>query len=107
MPMTQRSVSESCSASACKFASISQYQISNNPSACLSSIVRNPFVLALLASADATYDISPAMCWSVIETNVGILVASIPSSKSLAKCYLPRLISDHSSKSGGAGLGTY
>jgi hypothetical protein len=108
MPLTQKSVSESCSASAsCKFASISQYQISNNPSVCFFSIVGTSFVPAPLASADATYDISPAIYWLVIKSNVGILAASIPSSNSLAKRYLPRLIGNRSFKPGGAGLGTY
>ena len=47
------------------------------------------------------------MYWSVIETNVGILAASIPSFKSLAKRYLPRLIGDYSSKTGAAARGTH
>lgn len=69
--------------------------------------MRITFVPALLASADATYDISPAMYWSVIETNIGILAASIPSFKSVANRYLPRLIGDYSSKTGDIGRGTH
>lgn len=37
------------------------------------------------------------MYWSVIETNVGILAASIPSFKVIAKRYFPRLVGDYSS----------
>lgn len=40
------------------------------------------------------------MYWSVIETNVGILAASIPSFKSLAKRYLPRLLGESSRNRG-------
>ena len=43
------------------------------------------------------------MYWSAIETNVGILAASIPSFKSLAKRCLPRLIGEYSSKTCGTG----
>lgn len=32
------------------------------------------------------------MYWSVIETNIGILAASIPSYKAIAKKYAPRLL---------------
>lgn len=46
----------------------------------------------MLTSEDATYVISGAMYWSVIETNVGILAASIPSYKAIAKKYMPRLL---------------
>ena len=73
-------------------------KLTNRNSACLSSIIRITFLPRLLSSSDATYAISPAMYWSVIETNIGILAASIPSFKSLFKRYLPRLIGDYSSK---------
>lgn len=75
----------------------------------------------LLASEDATFDISPAMYCkcnnnhslkcarltnktddfpgSVIETNIGILAASIPSFNPLFKRYMPHLIGDYSSSS--------
>lgn len=51
----------------------------------------------MLKSADFTYAISGAMYWSVIETNVGILAASIPSFKAIASRFLPRLIGEYSS----------
>lgn len=46
----------------------------------------------MLTSTDATWAITGAMYWSVIEINVGILAASIPSWKVLAKKYVPRLL---------------
>lgn len=46
----------------------------------------------MLSSADQTWVISNAMYWSVIETNIGILAASIPSYKAIAKKYAPRLL---------------
>jgi hypothetical protein len=52
----------------------------------------------LLTSPDATYAITDAMYWSVIETNIGILAASIPTFTPLAKRYLPRLIGANASK---------
>lgn len=51
----------------------------------------------MLSSTDYTYVISGAMYWSVIETNVGILAASIPSFKAIASRFLPRLIGEYSS----------
>ncbi|KAF2816329.1 uncharacterized protein BDZ99DRAFT_566171 [Mytilinidion resinicola] len=60
--------------------------------ACISSIVRITFIPQMLVSPDATYVISGAMYWSVIETNVGIAAASIPSFKALAKRYAPVLL---------------
>lgn len=53
----------------------------------------------MLVSTDATWAITGAMYWSVIETNIGILSASIPSWKVLAKRYVPRLL-------GSSGRGT-
>jgi len=46
----------------------------------------------MLSSSDSTWVISDAMYWSVIETNIGILAASIPSYKAIAKKYAPRLL---------------
>ena len=46
----------------------------------------------MLFSDDPTYVISGAMYWSVIESNVGILAASIPSYKIIAKMYAPKLL---------------
>lgn len=69
----------------------------------------------MLNSPDSTYVISNAMYWSVIETNVGIFAASIPSFKAIASRFLPRLIGEYSSQkkssygwsnSGGMGDGT-
>lgn len=37
------------------------------------------------------------MYWSAIETNVGILAASIPSFKALVKRYMPRFLGEYSS----------
>lgn len=51
----------------------------------------------MLSSADFTYAISGAMYWSVIETNVGILAASIPSFKAIASRFVPRFIGEYSS----------
>ncbi|KAG9248743.1 hypothetical protein BJ878DRAFT_531726 [Calycina marina] len=65
--------------------------------ACVSSIVRITFIPNLLKDADATWAITPAMYWSVVETNVAMLAASIPSFKPIAKRYLPRLLGDSSS----------
>ncbi|KAJ5770960.1 uncharacterized protein N7511_003011 [Penicillium nucicola] len=65
--------------------------------ACVSSIIRITYIPAMLSSADFTYAISGAMYWSVIETNVGILAASIPSFKAIASRFLPRFIGEYSS----------
>lgn len=54
----------------------------------------------MLTSTDATWAITGAMYWSVIETNIGILSASIPSWKVLAKRYVPRLLGASSSGAG-------
>jgi hypothetical protein len=51
----------------------------------------------MLTSSDATWAISGAMYWSVIEINIGILAASIPSFKAIASRFLPRLIGEYSS----------
>lgn len=50
----------------------------------------------MLTSADYTYAISGAMYWSVIETNIGIFAASIPSFKAIASRFLPRFIGEYS-----------
>ncbi|KAJ5753119.1 hypothetical protein N7520_010036 [Penicillium odoratum] len=65
--------------------------------ACVSSIIRITYIPAMLSSADYTYAISGAMYWSVIETNVGIFAASIPSFKAIASRFLPRFIGEYSS----------
>ena len=46
----------------------------------------------MLVSEDATWVITSAMYWSVIEINIGILAASIPSFKSIVRRYFPRLL---------------
>lgn len=73
-------------------------------STCISSIVRITYIPAMLTDEDATFVISNAMYWSVIETNIGILAASIPSFKALASRYAPGLLSSRqktvSNKSG-------
>lgn len=51
----------------------------------------------MLTSADYTYAISGAMYWSVIESNVGILAASIPSFKAIASRFVPRFIGEYNS----------
>jgi hypothetical protein len=51
----------------------------------------------MLSSADYTYAISAAMYWSVIETNIAIFAASIPSFKAIASRFLPRFIGEYSS----------
>ncbi|KAH7185152.1 uncharacterized protein B0J16DRAFT_414536 [Fusarium flagelliforme] len=60
--------------------------------ACISSIIRITYIPPMLRSTDQTWVISNAMYWSVIETNIGILAASIPSYKAIAKKYAPRLL---------------
>ncbi|KAJ5774854.1 hypothetical protein N7457_009750 [Penicillium paradoxum] len=65
--------------------------------ACISSIIRITYIPTMLTSEDATYAISGAMYWSVIETNVGIFAASIPSFKAIASRFLPRFIGEYSS----------
>lgn len=53
----------------------------------------------MLVNPDATWAISAAMYWSVIETNIGILAASIPTFKVIAKRYAPHLVGEYSSGS--------
>ncbi|KAI9931938.1 hypothetical protein ASPWEDRAFT_171934 [Aspergillus wentii DTO 134E9] len=65
--------------------------------ACVSSIIRITYIPAMLSSSDSTYAISGAMYWSVIETNVGIFAASIPSFKAIASRFLPHLVGEYSS----------
>lgn len=55
----------------------------------------------MLTSKDPTYVIAPPFYWSVIEINIGVLAASIPSFKPLAKRFLPRLIGESSYKQKG------
>lgn len=62
---------------------------------CISSIIRITFIPDMLTSTDQTWVIAKAMYWSVIETNVGILAASIPSFKVIAKRHLPRLLGSY------------
>jgi hypothetical protein len=50
----------------------------------------------MLTSADYTYAISGAMYWSVIETNIAIFAASIPSFKAIASRFIPRFIGEYS-----------
>ncbi|TLD30692.1 hypothetical protein PspLS_02110 [Pyricularia sp. CBS 133598] len=66
--------------------------------ACASSVIRITFIPAMLVSQDPTWDIAQPMYWSVIETNVGILAASIPSLKVIAKVYFPRLLGTQSGR---------
>ncbi|KAK7942755.1 uncharacterized protein PG986_011868 [Apiospora aurea] len=73
--------------------------------ACISSIVRITFVPQMLVDPDATWVISPAMYWSVIEINVGILAASIPSFKPIASRYMPRLLGSSYYGRGGSTTG--
>ncbi|EJT79952.1 hypothetical protein GGTG_05034 [Gaeumannomyces tritici R3-111a-1] len=75
-----------------------------------SGVICITFIPAMLASADPTWDIAQPMYWSVIETNVGILASSIPSTKVIAKRFFPRLLGSSSggprgSWSGGGGDG--
>jgi len=64
-------------------------------SACISSIVRITYIPPMLSSDDTTWVITNAMYWSVIEINIGILAASIPSFKALAARYAPRLLASY------------
>ncbi|KAI9041105.1 putative integral membrane protein Pth11-like [Aspergillus affinis] len=68
--------------------------------ACVSSIIRITYIPAMLTSPDTTHAISDAMCWSVIEINVGIFASSIPSFKAITSRFLPRLVGEYSSGKG-------
>ncbi|KAJ0166896.1 hypothetical protein CTA2_5349 [Colletotrichum tanaceti] len=70
--------------------------------ACISSIIRITFIPDMLVNEDATWAIAQPMYWSVIETNIGILAASIPSMKVIAKRYAPRLLGTSSNGHGGS-----
>nr|XP_036575727.1 uncharacterized protein CTRU02_14377 [Colletotrichum truncatum]KAF6782338.1 integral membrane protein [Colletotrichum truncatum] len=70
--------------------------------ACISSIIRITFIPDMLVNEDATWAITQPMYWSVIETNIGILAASIPSMKVIAKRYAPRLLGTSSNGHGSA-----
>ncbi|THW17903.1 integral membrane protein [Aureobasidium pullulans] len=59
---------------------------------CMSSIIRITYIPNMLFSKDQTWTISGPMYWSVIETNVGILTASMPAFKAIAKKYAPKLL---------------
>ncbi|KAJ4419478.1 hypothetical protein N0V82_004923 [Gnomoniopsis sp. IMI 355080] len=61
------------------------------------------YIPQMLVSTDATWAIAGAMYWSVIETNIGILSASIPSWKVLAKRYVPRLLGSSNGRGGTSG----
>lgn len=86
--------------------------VSKTNSACISSIIRITFIPQMLVDPDATWVISGAMYWSVIELNIGILAASIPSYKTIAKRYAPRLLGtssgggsrSHKKSTGGSGM---
>ncbi|KAL8383468.1 hypothetical protein RB595_010594 [Gaeumannomyces hyphopodioides] len=69
--------------------------------ACLASVIRITFIPAMLASKDPTWDIAQPMYWSVIETNIGILASSIPSTKVIAKRHFPRLLGSSRGPTGG------
>ena len=60
-------------------------------------MIRISFIPVMLTSKDPTYVIAPPFYWSVIESNIGVLAASIPSFKPLAKRFLPRIIGESSS----------
>lgn len=75
--------------------------------ACVSSIVRITYIPRMLSSADSTYVISNAMYWSVIETNIGILAASIPSMKVVVVAFLPKLLLDSSYRYGKKGSNSH
>ncbi|KAI1336384.1 integral membrane protein [Xylariaceae sp. FL0016] len=60
--------------------------------ACISSVVRIIFIPRILRSKDRTWAYTRALNWSVIEINTGILAASIPSYKAIAKRYVPKLL---------------
>ncbi|KAI4851797.1 integral membrane protein [Aureobasidium sp. EXF-8845] len=59
---------------------------------CVSSIIRITYIPGMLFSKDSTWTISGPMYWSVIEINIGILTASIPAFKAIAKKYAPKLL---------------
>lgn len=73
--------------------------------ACLASVIRITFIPAMLVSHDPTWDIAQPMYWSVIETNIGILASSIPSTKAIAKRYFPRLLGSSRTPGGVVGNG--
>lgn len=58
------------------------------------------YIPQMLFSKDQTWTITGAMYWSVIETNVGILTASLPAFKAIAKKYMPKLLGSSYDRSG-------
>jgi len=60
----------------------------------------------MLSSDDPTYVIAPPFYWSVIEINIGIMAASIPSFKPLAKRYIPYLLGESYHKGGNSYSGS-
>ncbi|OJJ45858.1 hypothetical protein ASPZODRAFT_119101 [Penicilliopsis zonata CBS 506.65] len=63
---------------------------------CIASIIRITYIPIMLTSPDSTYVISGAMYWSAIETNIGILTASMPSFKAILTHFLPDTLSQSS-----------
>ena len=60
----------------------------------------------MLKSADPTFVIAKPYYWSIIEINVAILAASLPSFKPLVKRFLPRLLGSSRGRSGSPGYGS-
>lgn len=57
----------------------------------------------MLKSTDPTLVIAKPYYWSIIEINIGVLAASLPSFKPLVKRFLPRLLGDSSYNRSGQG----
>ena len=66
--------------------------------ACVSSIVRVTFIPKMLVSTDTTYVIANPFSMSIVESCIGIVAASIPSMKPLAKKFLPRILGENTSE---------
>ncbi|KAF2402811.1 hypothetical protein EJ06DRAFT_310218 [Trichodelitschia bisporula] len=69
--------------------------------ACLTSMARIITVPKLLVTKDPSWTIATPTYWAIIECCVGIITASIPSLKPLAKRYIPRILGEPSGRASG------
>jgi hypothetical protein len=62
-------------------------------SGCIVSILRLHGLYAVTISTDVTYDNSPAVTWSSVELNVGIMCACVPALRPVISAVFPKLLS--------------
>ncbi|KAF8846925.1 hypothetical protein BDZ45DRAFT_682215 [Acephala macrosclerotiorum] len=67
---------------------------------CLVSVLRLHALYIVSISTDITYDNVDAAIWSIIEVNVGIICASLPTIKPLISCLFPGLLGSTRSRQG-------